>query len=271
MTASALWPVSRSTRSDGTPSKNSRMRGSISMIRFASPFSVCENASRGVGYATRRTSFTLARSGLRRARCTSRSFSLVTAKGPDPRKRPFTSRKMNAWTSCISVLKPGSLACTINTPRSGDSTLRWLALSDCTTSASVTAVPSLKVLSRPSETRRRDPDRRSMELAYKGRTLPAASMDAIFSKTQGYAMLTISASWTVGLGCPSRPHKATLKTNESRPCEVAQDDALAEARLERVLLAGHFVAAARLEVLAPETTADAHRQVGAVSTLLPGS
>jgi len=60
-------------------------------------------------------------------------------------------------------------------------------------------------------------------------------MDAIFSKTQGYAMLTISASWTVGLGCPSRPHKATLKTNESRPCEGAQDRRLVRSKSRRTL------------------------------------
>src|SRR4051812_19563391 len=51
--------------------------------------------------------------------------------------------------------------------------------------------------------------------------------------------------------------------------DVAVDDAFAETRFERLFLAGHLVAAARLQVLAAQAPTDADRQVRAVAALLP--
>src|SRR5438067_12126854 len=51
--------------------------------------------------------------------------------------------------------------------------------------------------------------------------------------------------------------------------EVPPRDGLAEAELETVLLAGHLVHAAGLQVFAAEAATDTHRQICAVATLLP--
>src|SRR3989449_3482294 len=65
-----------------------------------------------------------------------------------------------------------------------------------------------------------------------------------------------------GCFCPLRVRKLR---------EVAVDDALVEALLEHVLLAGHLVAAACLEELPAQAAADADRQVRAGPALLPGA
>src|SRR5207237_7203404 len=52
--------------------------------------------------------------------------------------------------------------------------------------------------------------------------------------------------------------------------EVTAHDRLAEAGLELLLLAGDFIHAAGLEVLAAQASADTDREVWAVSALLPG-